>query len=106
MTCAILVPPRGDVGVVATPLFGLSMAAAGSELGSGFRSTETIGWPEHRSATLSEGIASSIAIAFAPAAVSLSAYVCPVSSSRRQIGAPAFALISFTSHEETQRLRV
>jgi hypothetical protein len=37
------------------------------------RSTETIGWPERRSATLSEGIASSTAIAFAPAAVSLSA---------------------------------
>ena len=33
MTCAILVPPRGDVGVEATLLFGLSMPA-GSETGS------------------------------------------------------------------------
>src|SRR5271165_6944688 len=42
MTCAILVPPRGDVGVEATLLFGLSMPA-GSETGSGFGLTE-IGW--------------------------------------------------------------
>jgi hypothetical protein len=69
-TCAILVPPRGDVGVEATPLFGLSKAAAGPEPGSGFGSTEGSG---PRSASPSDGPLSSTAIAFAPAAVSLSA---------------------------------
>ena len=33
---------RGDVGLAATPLSGLSMAAAGSEPGSGMESTATI----------------------------------------------------------------
>ena len=68
MTCAILVPPRGEIGVGATPLSGLSMAAAGSEPGLAFGSTEMIGWSGRRSASPSEGPVSSTAIAFAPAA--------------------------------------
>ena len=98
MTCAILLPLREGIGLGATtPLFGSSMAAAWSEPGSLFRSPQTIGWSKGRTAPPSDGPVSSTVIAFAPAAVSLSAKVCPVSSSRRQIGAPAFALISFTS---------
>ena len=45
---------------------------------------------------LREGPVSSAATAFTPAAVTLSAKACP-DWSRRQIGAPAFALISFTN---------
>ena len=55
MTCAILVPPRGDVGVEATLLFGLSMPA-GFETGSGFGLTE-IGWFARCSPMLSEAFA-------------------------------------------------
>ena len=58
-------------GVGATPLSGLSMAAAGSEPGLAFGSTEMIGWSGRRSASPSEGPVSSTAIAFAPAAVQL-----------------------------------
>ena len=54
MTCAILVPPRGDVGVEATLLFGLSMPA-GSETGSGFGLTE-IGWVARCSPMLSDRV--------------------------------------------------
>ena len=79
---------RGDVVV------GLSMPA-GSETGSGFGLTE-IGWFARCSPMLSEAVASSTAIAFAPEA-SVERIGLPDSSSRRQIGAPAFALISFKS---------
>ena len=54
-----------------------------------------IGWSGRRPPSPSEGPVSSTAIAFAPAAVSLSAKVCPVSSSRRQIGAPAYSIADF-----------
>ena len=87
---------RGDIALGATPLFGSSMAPARSKPDWGIRSTQSIGWSAGRTAPPSDGPVSSTVIAFAPAAVSLSAKVCPVSSSRRQIGAPALALISFT----------
>src|SRR5271165_17213 len=68
MTCAILVPPRGDIGVGAVRSAPSSIRAARSNRGSGFRSTETIGLSERRAASSSEGPISSTAIAFAPAA--------------------------------------
>jgi hypothetical protein len=77
MTSAILVPLRGDIGIRAAPLSGVSTIAAGFELGSGCGSASPTGWSARRSVSPWEGGVSSTAIAFTPTAVSLSVVTVP-----------------------------